>query len=492
MAIVVPIKDHPEQGLALRIGQYKEKPRLERLFAVFLWQVQLLEDAVYDLLVKRFIDNATGAQLDLIGKIVGEKRLGRDDDEYRLFIRVRVQINRANATAPSVLTVLAMLTAPTPAFYDEFYPASFAIELADEPERDPRQIFYALQDTRAAGVRCLLISATTTPNKQFLYSNYGDADVAANGWGNAGASDTTTGLFATAVGSDPPTPWFLPPTDSGFGAGAGLHLRDMTPKIRPSTLGGTVTILGDSFVAGATVSVGGTPATGIVVVSPLELTATMPVKPPGNYDVSVTNPDGSTSSFGYAIYTAAGPPVASGLIMAPPLISSPHHGGTPSPPARGPLAGGGTAIITGSNFGRGATVSVGGVAVTNVAWLSSTQIKIIFPAGTVGLKDIVVTNPDGQTGTLEDAYTYALAPTITSITPNTSPIAGGTTVVIAGLNFFEGAVVRISGTSAPYVNVDSPTQITAVVPPNPAATYDVVVQNTDGQIGVYPASFTYA
>ena len=61
------------------------------------------------------------------------------------------------------------------------------------------------------------------------------------------------------------------------------------------------------------------------------------------------------------------------------------------------------------------------------------------------------------------------APTITSLTPNTGAITGGTTVVVTGTNFNSANIATVLFTSptgstvVPYV-VNSPTQITLTTP----------------------------
>ncbi|MDX2110059.1 MAG: putative Ig domain-containing protein [Verrucomicrobiota bacterium] len=55
-------------------------------------------------------------------------------------------------------------------------------------------------------------------------------------------------------------------------------------------------------------------------------------------------------------------------------------------------------------------------------------------------------------------------PIITSVSPRTGPITGGTTVTIDGMNFQAGASMSFGGTAAESVTVVSPTRITAVTP----------------------------
>jgi hypothetical protein len=74
------------------------------------------------------------------------------------------------------------------------------------------------------------------------------------------------------------------------------------------------------------------------------------------------------------------------------------------------------------------------------------------------------TNAEG-TGTRRLTITIAsLMPTIASLTPNTGPPTGGTTVVITGTNFTGATSVMFGSVAAASFAVDSATQITATSP----------------------------
>ena len=75
-------------------------------------------------------------------------------------------------------------------------------------------------------------------------------------------------------------------------------------------------------------------------------------------------------------------------------------------PANGDVAGGTIVTIAGGGFVNGATVTIGGIAATGVTWESATSITATAPANTVGAKDVVVTNPYGQSGTLTGGFNY--------------------------------------------------------------------------------------
>ena len=63
-----------------------------------------------------------------------------------------------------------------------------------------------------------------------------------------------------------------------------------------SATGGVLEIRGANFVAGAVVTIGGVPATDVVVVSPLRIWCFAPPRSAGEHDVIVTNPDAQSSA----------------------------------------------------------------------------------------------------------------------------------------------------------------------------------------------------
>jgi hypothetical protein len=91
-------------------------------------------------------------------------------------------------------------------------------------------------------------------------------------------------------------------------------------------------------------------------------------------------------------------------------------GGSPAPtvssitPNSGTTAGGTSVTINGANFVSGASVTIGGTSATSVTVNNSTTITATMPAHAAGAANVVVTNPDNQSGTLASGFTYT-APT---------------------------------------------------------------------------------
>lgn len=147
--------------------------------------------------------------------------------------------------------------------------------------------------------------------------------------------------------------------------------------------------------------------------------------------------------------------------------------------------------LTGQSFLAGATVTIGGEALTNIEVQSETTIEATVPASiNAGSYDVTITNPDGQFSTLSDAYTVlAPPPSLTSISP--SVVTVGQQITLTGENFLAGASVSIGTVVAESPTVINATQMTTVVPLSMAAgLYGVTVTNPDGQSAVLPDALT--
>jgi hypothetical protein len=268
----------------------------------------------------------------------------------------------------------------------------------------------------------------------------------------AGAVDvsvTTPGGTATMPGG---YTYFVPsPTITG-----------LTPSSGPETGNIEVTLTGTNLTGASEVTVGGTRALPFTVNSDTQITFTTPGSRVGARaaDVVVTTPGGSatmTNGFTY---------------VAEPTITS-------MSPSSGAMAGGTEVTLTGTYL-TGATVTVGGknAPLTTAA----TGIKIIFttPAGTAGDADVVVTTPGG-TATRTGGFTYVAAPpTITSLTPSSGPLAGGTEVTLTGTNLTTVATVKVGEENATNIKVVNATQITFTTPAGAAGAKDVTVVTTYG------------
>ena len=64
--------------------------------------------------------------------------------------------------------------------------------------------------------------------------------------------------------------------------------------------------------------------------------------------------------------------------------------------------------ITGANFESGATVTFGASAAASVTFVSANSLQVTTPPSPAGTVPVTVTNPDGQSGSLQSAFQYVV------------------------------------------------------------------------------------
>lgn len=107
MTPLTRITDHVTRALATLPSQWRDSPKVRALVSVLAKPDQDLEDTAWDLYSKRGVETAEGVQLDILGKLVGQLRLGLSDDDFRRLIRVRILANRAGGRADTITRVIA-------------------------------------------------------------------------------------------------------------------------------------------------------------------------------------------------------------------------------------------------------------------------------------------------------------------------------------------------------------------------------------------------
>lgn len=158
----------------------------------------------------------------------------------------------------------------------------------------------------------------------------------------------------------------------------------------------------------------------------------------------------------------------------------------------GPTSGGTELTITGSGIDPSATVTVDGQPCTGVTVSAGgTELTCTTPAGSLGTKQVVITNPNGGPG--YGTFTYVNpTPTVTAVTPSSGAPAGGNTVTITGTGFVTGATATLGGQPCTNVNVVSSTSLTCVVPAGTeGAVVDATVTNLGPVSGTGNGLYTY-
>lgn len=186
---------HTPLALSRLLEFWKDKPTLRQLLSNYTDEIQLLENAIWDTITKRLIDNAGDAQLDVLGRIVGEPRNGLGDAAYRVRIRVRIRINQSFGTAADVIAVLR-LADPAPFHYVRYGTAAFRIDYVSPPAIAARgQLARFVSEARAAGVRSSVVIPTSTRSARWGDVHSGTLNQHI-GWGDIHSS-TIGGLWVS-------------------------------------------------------------------------------------------------------------------------------------------------------------------------------------------------------------------------------------------------------------------------------------------------------
>jgi len=262
-------------------------------------------------------------------------------------------------------------------------------------------------------------------------------------------------------------------------------------------------LVGTDFQASATVKLArtGQPdivATNVNVVSDKQITCNFNLTGAvtGVWDVVVTNPDSQSATLtdGFTVNALPLPQITS---VDP--VSATNAGGV-----TGVILSGGNFLTTGTTEVKLTKAGQTDLLGTNVSVVSATQITADFDllGADMGQWTVIVTNPDGQSGTLTNGFevlTSLTAPTLVSIAP---PEGGNTQTIqstLYGTNFITTGTTIVKLTKAGHsdiiagaVHVISTTQMTVIFDLNGAAggLWNVMVTNPNGEGAMMRDSFT--
>ena len=265
-----------------------------------------------------------------------------------------------------------------------------------------------------------------------------------------------------------------------------------------------VTISGNNFSRGEQVTITNLLVHDVQWVSRTTIKAQVDI--PSNAaaqanDLKVTNADGNATATKTGAFTVTLPPKPTAL----------------SPTSYGQGAQGVKVTVTGPDFVQGATVDLGpGITVVGTPTVTQgTAVPIVNPdpddtlVATVNIdetaaaiqRDVVVTNPDGGTGTLAKGFAVNFGPKVTGITPVFLAPDGSGKVTITGSNFSttsgKTATPKVSGVTLSNVVVasdgNSLTADASVDSGTPKGAKDVSVTNpTDSGTGTCAGCFYVA
>jgi len=162
----------------------------------------------------------------------------------------------------------------------------------------------------------------------------------------------------------------------------------VAPNNGPAAGGTAITLTGTGYTGTTGVTVGGTAATSVVVVSDTDLTCVTPAHAAGSAAIVVTNGTGaSTVNVNFTFDVA---PVVTSLDVA-----------------TGGLGGDDEVHLTGTGFSTVTAVHFGSTAAERFTIDSATEITAFSPAASAGATNITVISPQGTSATASgNVFTY--------------------------------------------------------------------------------------
>jgi hypothetical protein len=274
-----------------------------------------------------------------------------------------------------------------------------------------------------------------------------------------------------AAGASTPANYAL--TVSSVGAPS---ISSVSPGFGPTVGGTQVTITGTNLTNAVAVDFGVNPA-AIVSDSDTKLVVTNPGSGAGTVNVTVTTAAGTSATTSADAFDYLRAPVVAGLS-----------------PARGPLIGGETVTITGSNLAIASKVYFG-AALATFKVDSNNVIEATVPAGSAGVVDVTVQSASGvsQINTA-DEFTYVPVPVVAGVSPSSGDAFGGDQVTITGTNLAGASEVDFGNIPVTSFVSDSATQIVLNSPSagGVAGTIDVAVVTDGGtSLPTLADEFTY-
>jgi hypothetical protein len=253
-------------------------------------------------------------------------------------------------------------------------------------------------------------------------------------------------------------------------------ITSFTPTSGKTIGGDTLTITGSGFLNGATVLLGNSLCKDVIVLSSSSIQCTTSFHTRGDVTIKVTNSDGqvveSSSSFTF---------------NSPPILNS-------ISPIASPLNTATNVTFTGTGFKNTSKIYFGTTLCTNTfVFVDSTTMTCKSPvSATEKSVDIKIENPDGQLITVASLFRYQLAPTISSISKDSGPLMGGTSILITGDKFLPGAVASVDGVNCQNSGYISSTSFSCITPERlTAGAVAVTLRNPDNQVATASTPFNY-
>jgi hypothetical protein len=197
---------HVKDTQKLLLSQFAGSQRLQGLLGTVGARAQTLDDVDDQLYNERDVTNSVGAQLTVLGAIVGEPRRSRADTLYRAWVKGRIAANNSESCGADIYRVARLivgselghtmlLTTVPPAAYElEIRGAALAYSWDDSvlPDTVAFELANILLEATGSGIELQLVYQSTDDAHTFTFAS-GDVE---EDDANAGLADDDDDLDA--------------------------------------------------------------------------------------------------------------------------------------------------------------------------------------------------------------------------------------------------------------------------------------------------------
>jgi hypothetical protein len=192
---------HLTEAEELLIEQLKGKPNFRAMLQIFIDKIQEIENVLDDVQRLRWVDDATNAQLDVLGAIVGVDRDGRLDDAYRIVIKARIRANFASGIPSDFFEVFGILLGDDASTeLHDYPPAAFTCEVSNAgmalTSEEANEVVAIFRSLRGAGIDGQLIYSLADDDGSFIFSDDTEDTSTTQGFTDTDEDATDGGVLA--------------------------------------------------------------------------------------------------------------------------------------------------------------------------------------------------------------------------------------------------------------------------------------------------------
>lgn len=151
-----------DEAESLLLYQFKDAPKLKNLIRSLVMPLETIVEDIEALGDGLHIDEASGHLLDMLGRIIGQPRAGLSDEDFRRWLKLRINLNRCHGTPEELFGILKLLLgADFQVTMTEHRPKDVVFTFFVPLKISKRIVFSLLQEASPICIKHHFINATT-------------------------------------------------------------------------------------------------------------------------------------------------------------------------------------------------------------------------------------------------------------------------------------------------------------------------------------------